>query len=278
LGFAKLVQAIGITPDEFSKYVDIAAPTARSLIYGVTSGAIAADTTPVGDTTPVVGESGGALASRPRVEPSMASLYFMPALFAAVAFGAAMYSFVQISSRLLEERAAYSGYLHDEMQSISSERSQIADKVGTLIDKHDAALSQAQQALFDDQKSLLQTAIAAAAARDDTVVDLVKARFIPTPPEFKPASPEQKSASPEQKSASPEIKPAPMLCTLDRTQVRNVQKVLFEHFLYAGEPDGLWGSHTETGVSRFQSQMNLPVTGKIDPATASLLGLPCKSP
>jgi hypothetical protein len=98
LGFAKLVQAIGITPEEFSKYMDIAAPTAMSLIFGVTGGAVAVDTTPVGDAGPAGGESGGAPTLRPRIEPSMASLYFMPALFAAVAFDAAMYAFVQISS------------------------------------------------------------------------------------------------------------------------------------------------------------------------------------
>jgi hypothetical protein len=257
LGFAKLVQAIGITPEEFAKYVDIAAPTAMSLIFGVAGGAIAADTTPVGDERPVGGESGGAPATRPRPEPSMASLYFMPALFSAVAFGAAMYAFVQISSRMMDERAAYGGYLRDEMKDISNERREIADKLATLIAQHDSALAAAQKTLFDDQMTLLKSASDANAARDNAVVDLVKARLISTPPE---------------------TKPLPVPCALDGTQVRNVQAVLVEYLLYRGQPDGLWGPHTENGVGRFQSRLNLPITGYIDPVTAARLGIPCKSP
>ena len=89
-------------------------------------GAISADATPVGDERPLVGESSGASAQSRRVEPSMGSLYFMPALFSAVAFGAAMYAFVQISSRMVDERAAYGGYVRDEMKDISQERREIA--------------------------------------------------------------------------------------------------------------------------------------------------------
>jgi hypothetical protein len=189
LGFARLAQAIGITPEEFSKYMDIAAPTAMSLIFGVTSGAVVANTTEVGEPgTP--SESGGAAESRPRVEssiPSMTSLYFMPALFAAVAVGSMLYAFLQISSRLADDRAAYSGYLHDEMQNISKERHDIADKLATLISQHDSALAAAQKTLFDDQMTLLKNASAAAAERDNAVVDLVKARLIPTP--FEPPPP-----------------------------------------------------------------------------------------
>ena len=254
LGFAKLVQAIGITPEEFSKYMDFAAPIAMSAIFGVTAGAVAVDTTPVGDAGSVGGESGGTPAPRPRVEPSMASLYFMLALFAAVAFGAAMYAFVQISSRLVDERAAYGGYVHDEMQNISKERREIADKLATLIARHNfQRLQQPKKPLFDDQMTLLKSASDANAARDNAVVDLVKARLISTPPEPKPLS---------------------VPCALDGTQVRNVQAALVEYLLYRGQPDGLWGPHTENGVSRFQSRLNLPVTGYIDPVTATRLGIP----
>jgi hypothetical protein len=267
LGFAKLVQATGITPEEFSKYMDIAAPTAMSLIFGVSTGAVVAKASQVNGEDSV-SENGSVLEQKPNAEPfaatvpSMTSLYIIPALFAAAAVGALMYAFVQISSRLAEDRAAYSGYLHDEMESIAKERGDIAGKIAALVDQHESILAAAQKALFDDQMALLKNASAAAAARDDTVVDLVKARLIPTPP-------------------ASEVKPpltSPTLCVLDQAQVKNIQAALFERFLYSVEPDGIWGDHTENGVRRFQSRMNLPVTGKIDSATALHLGLKCDNP
>lgn len=265
LGFAKLVQALGITPDEFSKYIDIAAPAAMSAIFGVREGAVEPDTTPAGDSGAASAAEGGgtAPAPRPRPEPSMASLYFMPAVFAAVAFGAAMYAFLQISTHLVDERAAYGGYVHDEMQNISKERSEIANKLATLIKQHDAAVAEAQKTLFDDQLALLKNASASAAARDNALVDLVKAQLIPAR---------------EPKPMPPEMKPPPAPCVLDAGLIKNVQAALKEHFLYGGKIDGLYGGGTENGVSRFQSRMNLPVTGKVDPITGSLLGISCKSP
>jgi peptidoglycan hydrolase-like protein with peptidoglycan-binding domain len=278
MGFAKLVQAIGITPEEFSKYMDIVAPSAMSLIFGVSSAALAANTTQVGDTESV-GESGAAqtmpkqsmssLIPTPIPTPSMTSLYFMPALFAAVAVGSLMYALQQISSRLADDRAAYSGYLHEEMQNISKERHDIAEKLGTLISQHDTALATAQKALFDDQMTLLKNASAAAAERDNAVVDLVRARLVPTPPDPAP--------SPEAKPILIDSKP-PTFCPLDETQIRKIQAALVEHSLYIGQLDGLWGPGTENGVIRFQSRMNLPITGRIDSATGSDLGINCKSP
>jgi peptidoglycan hydrolase-like protein with peptidoglycan-binding domain len=277
MGFAKLVQAIGITPEEFSKYMDIVAPSAMSLIFGVSSGALSANTTQVGDGESV-GESGAetmpkqsmsSLTPTPIPTPSMTSLYFMPALFAAVAVGSLMYALVQLSSRLADDRAAYSGYLHEEMQSISQERHDIAEKLGTLISQHDTTLATAQKALFDDQMTLLKNASAAAAERDNAVVDLVRARLVPPPPEPAPL-PEAKPILIDSKS--------PTFCALDETQIKNIQAALVEHSLYVGEPDGLWGPGTENGVRRFQSRMNLPITGRIDSATGSDLGINCKSP
>jgi peptidoglycan hydrolase-like protein with peptidoglycan-binding domain len=143
------------------------------------------------------------------------------------------------------------------MQNISNERHQITDRLATLIAQHHSELAAAQKTLFDDQMTLLKSASDANAARDNAVVDLVKARLISTPSE---------------------PKPLPVPCALDGTQVKNVQAVLVEYLLYRRQPDGLWGPHTENGVSRFQSRLNLPVTGYIDQGTATRLGIPCKSP
>jgi hypothetical protein len=184
IGFAKLVQTIGISPEEFSQYMGLVAPAVMSSVFGVKEGMIAAEATPEPlETTGKSdgGTSGGKPEQKVRIEPTMASLYFLPALFAAAAVGLVAYAFLQISSQMLNERVVYNSYLHDHMESISKERQLIAEKISSLVAQRDLALETAQKTLFENQMALIKDSSAAAVARDLALIELVKTRLVPAP-------------------------------------------------------------------------------------------------
>lgn len=55
--------------------------------------------------------------------------------------------------------------------------------------------------------------------------------------------------------------------------VRAVQDKLHQAGAYGGTVDGVWGQDSQTALEQFQQGHNLQVTGQINPATASALGL-----
>lgn len=55
--------------------------------------------------------------------------------------------------------------------------------------------------------------------------------------------------------------------------VRAVQEKLHQMGAYAGAVDGAWGQDSEAALQRFQQGHGLQVTGQVNPATASALGL-----
>ncbi len=55
--------------------------------------------------------------------------------------------------------------------------------------------------------------------------------------------------------------------------VRAVQERLHQSGAYAGGADGVWGQDSQSALEQFQRSHGLQVTGQINPATASALGL-----
>ena len=56
-------------------------------------------------------------------------------------------------------------------------------------------------------------------------------------------------------------------------EVYRVQKALRERGYDPGSLDGVWGTSTAGAVKRFQRDMGLPVTGRLDDRTRSGLGI-----
>ncbi len=61
--------------------------------------------------------------------------------------------------------------------------------------------------------------------------------------------------------------------TLDRKTVRQVQAKLKELGYKPGSVDGAWGKKTETALKKFQEDVGISVTGKLDEETQEKLGL-----
>lgn len=60
----------------------------------------------------------------------------------------------------------------------------------------------------------------------------------------------------------------------DPARVRQVQQALMDKGISnGGVVDGFWGARSTAALREFQRQQNLPVTGQIDSATTSALGL-----
>jgi peptidoglycan hydrolase-like protein with peptidoglycan-binding domain len=55
--------------------------------------------------------------------------------------------------------------------------------------------------------------------------------------------------------------------------VRAVQERLHQSGVYAGGVDGVWGQDSQGALEQFQRSHGLQVTGRINPATATALGL-----
>lgn len=62
--------------------------------------------------------------------------------------------------------------------------------------------------------------------------------------------------------------------TTDPELVRRVQQALIDKGISnGGVVDGFWGARSTAALREFQRQQNLPMTGRIDSATTSALGL-----
>ncbi|MBN9509662.1 MAG: peptidoglycan-binding protein [Alphaproteobacteria bacterium] len=87
------------------------------------------------------------------------------------------------------------------------------------------------------------------------------------PPEQAQPSPSA-SSSPQQQPQAP---PRPI--RLGPAAMRNVQGRLQALGFYHGAVDGLWGPATQEAITAFQRDHDLNVTGRLDPATVSAMGL-----
>ena len=79
--------------------------------------------------------------------------------------------------------------------------------------------------------------------------------------------------APEQPQQPPQQPPQPRPIRLGPDAMRNVQGRLHELGFYQGEVDGLWGPATQQAITELQRSRNLTVTGRLDPATVSAMGL-----
>jgi peptidoglycan hydrolase-like protein with peptidoglycan-binding domain len=61
--------------------------------------------------------------------------------------------------------------------------------------------------------------------------------------------------------------------TLERNDIREVQKSLNDKGFDCGPADGYLGPRTRAGIRQFQTSENLPVTGRLDAETAGKLGV-----
>ena len=85
---------------------------------------------------------------------------------------------------------------------------------------------------------------------------------------------EQAAATPPPAPAlAPAPPPPPQNVELTHSMVRRVQAVLKHDHLYPGRIDGGYGPEAERGVTRFQQQKNLQITGKIDVPTLRAMNL-----
>jgi len=60
---------------------------------------------------------------------------------------------------------------------------------------------------------------------------------------------------------------------LDHQDIRNVQQTLHDKGYYTAKIDGIVGPKTRAGIRQYQKSENLPVTGRLDAATAAKLGV-----
>jgi len=69
------------------------------------------------------------------------------------------------------------------------------------------------------------------------------------------------------------LTPLASAASLDREDIRNVQKSLTDKGFDPGTIDGLMGPRTRAGIREYQKSENLPVTGRLDAETAGKLGV-----
>jgi peptidoglycan hydrolase-like protein with peptidoglycan-binding domain len=69
--------------------------------------------------------------------------------------------------------------------------------------------------------------------------------------------------------------PSPLLYShaLSPAAIASVQEKLRQAGLFNGRADGTWTTQSQLALERFQQTRNLPITGQITEATASVLGL-----
>jgi len=60
---------------------------------------------------------------------------------------------------------------------------------------------------------------------------------------------------------------------LNQQDIKKVQETLHDKGYYAGKVDGVMGSQTRAGIRQYQKSENLPVTGRLDAATAGKFGV-----
>jgi hypothetical protein len=278
LGFAKLVTLTGISPDDFARCLEIVAPVAVNLIFGTTV-PLEADATPSLDVPPgpsiPTAETAGSRATA-RAAPQTGP-YFVPAIFAAVVFGFAMWAFMTISSELAHERNTLDGHVYNELENIGKERIAIAEKLSILassltkfaVDKEDA-LASAQKTLFNTQMDFIRNANTGATERERAVIDFVKAHLAMQETPKADSTPHGGSA------ANTRDQEARSGCELGvDVLTRRVQLGLSERRLYKGRVDGIPGRATQAALRRFQAQTELPESGAPDMATLKKLGVRC---
>jgi hypothetical protein len=293
LGFSKLVSLSGISPDDFAKCLEIAAPVAMNVIFG-TSVPLEADAEPSSDSHTADARSAmeGAAMRLPAIQNPAGTSYFIPALFSLAVFGCAMWIVATISSELSAERKELVGYVKKEAEDIGKERTAIAEKLSTLLSAHDATLAEerkgflekstgllaaltksqvdkdnavtgSQKALFDAELEFVRRIDGANQARETAVIDFVKSHLAP---DIKPKSPPDSLSKTTVMST----------CGQD-TAARRIQLALSERGLYTGAIDGRLGPKTEEGLRKFQVRVSLPSTGTADPATLEKLGVHCEA-
>lgn len=74
-------------------------------------------------------------------------------------------------------------------------------------------------------------------------------------------------------SLAPAVSAADKPAELHRQDVKKVQQSLSDKGFYHGTADGVLGSRTRAGIREYQKSESLPVTGRLDAATAGKLGV-----
>lgn len=78
-------------------------------------------------------------------------------------------------------------------------------------------------------------------------------------------------------SATPAAAQAPVMPSfvqpLAPPAIMQVQERLRQQGFYAGRADGAWGADSQTALERFQQSRGLQVSGQLNAATASMLGI-----
>jgi peptidoglycan hydrolase-like protein with peptidoglycan-binding domain len=242
LGFAKLGVVADISADEFAKFLQVAAPAAMNAVFGG-AGLVSAQAALVPkapDDIPPEGiypATSVPAAARP-------VRYFLPAVFAAMVFGAGLWTFNGIPAGFAEERKALPSYAYEEIGRLAQEHASVADDLTKIASAHER-LGAAERAVPAGSK---------AAAEDVREKDSAEAMNVR--PEASPAAPES-------------------TCLLDANLIRRVQFALQQQQVYLGYIDGTFGAVTQAGLRNFQGRASLPVTGVLDTTTLQKLGIPC---
>jgi peptidoglycan hydrolase-like protein with peptidoglycan-binding domain len=74
-------------------------------------------------------------------------------------------------------------------------------------------------------------------------------------------------------SLAPVVSAADKSAGLDQQGIKNAQQSLSDKGFYHGSIDGIIGPHTRAGIREYQKSVSLPVTGRLDAATAGKLGV-----
>jgi hypothetical protein len=295
LGFAKLVSLTGISPDDFAKCLEIAAPVAMNVIFGTTV-PLEADAKPSSDGLMGDAESAkeGAAMRLPGVQNASGTSYFIPALFGLAVFGSAIWVFWTMSSELSAERKELVGYVKTEAENIGKERAAIADKLSTLLSTHDATLAEERKGFIEKSTSLLAALAKSQVDKDNVAVGSQKALFqaeLEFVRRIDGANQARETAVIEfvKSHLAPDTKPKPSPAPLSKGTVtstcgqdtyavrRRIQLALSERGLYAGAIDGRMGAKTEEGLRKFQVQASLPSTGTADSVTLEKLRVHCEA-
>jgi peptidoglycan hydrolase-like protein with peptidoglycan-binding domain len=169
--------------------------------------------------------------------------YFLPAVFAALVFGAGLWTFNGIPAGLAEERKALPSYAYEEIGRLAQEHASGADDL--------TKIASAQERLGAAERAVPAGSKAAEAVREKD-------------------SAEAMNVHPEASTAAPES-----TCLLDANLIRRVQFALQQQQVYLGYIDGTFGAVTQAGLRNFQGRTSLPVTGVLDTTTLQKLGIPC---
>ena len=125
-GFTKLAEVVGISSDDFARYLTVLAPIALPAVFGTTV-PLETDATPL-DTA--VGS--GMLADRPTAPTQYLNAgtpYIVPAILAIIVVAGAMWTLSNLSNALVDERKKLSDNLHNDMTEIMKERADFVDKL-----------------------------------------------------------------------------------------------------------------------------------------------------